>query len=140
MISRRRWTPWNTATRLAISIAMTINLLAPLAAKADDGRQPTLIKGKFAVPISRKDVEADWTARGYSAPKMEVYPRGWSRGEHTHPVSLIMTLASGRMEFVFAGQRLIVEPGDELSYAAQTEHAARNTYDGPTQMLESYKK
>jgi len=130
----------NTATRLAVSIAIAISLLASLASKADDGRQPALIKGKFAVPISQKDVEADWTARGHSAPKMESYPRGWSRGEHTHPVSLIMTLASGRMEFVFSGQRLILEPGDELFYPAQTEHAARNTYDGPTQMLESYKK
>ncbi len=56
--------------------------------------------------ISYEDIKADWTARGYSAtpiPKYKSYAQGWSRGEHTHPVSLVMTLVTRRMEFIFAG-------------------------------------
>jgi mannose-6-phosphate isomerase-like protein (cupin superfamily) len=44
------------------------------------------------------------------------------------------------MEFVFGGQRFVVEPGDELFYPAYTVHSARNLYEGTTQMMESYKR
>jgi quercetin dioxygenase-like cupin family protein len=54
-------------------------------------------------------------------------------------VSLIMTLVTGRMEFIFAGHRVVVEPGDELLYPAHTVHAASNIHDGTTQMMESYR-
>jgi hypothetical protein len=41
------------------------------------------------------------------------------------------------MEFTFAGQRFVLEPGDELFYAANTAHSAQNIYDGTTQMMSS---
>jgi quercetin dioxygenase-like cupin family protein len=91
------------------------------------------------VPINLEKVEQAWTARGYSTPRIRSYPQGWSRSEHTHPASLIMTVLSGRMEFTFAAQRFVLEPGDELSYAANTVHSAKNLHDGPTQMVESEK-
>ncbi len=115
-------------------------MVGPVLADSDRGNQPTFTKGKFAVPISHEDVKADWTARGYSNPKVESYAQGWSRGEHTHPVSLIMTVVAGRTEFIFAGQRFVVEPGDELLYPAHIAHSARNIYEGTTRMMESYKR
>ncbi len=108
---------------------------------AADGENPaTFTRGKFAVPLSHEVVKADWTARGYSDPKTQYYARGWAKGEHTHPVSLIMTIVTGRMEFVFGVQRFVVDPGDELFYPAYTVHSARNLYDGATQMMESSKR
>src|SRR5262249_19741571 len=101
--------------------------------------EPTFTKGKFAVPVSREEVKQDWLARGYSDPKVQSYSQGWSREEHTHPVNLIMTVLSGRMEFAFSGQQFILHPGDELLYPAGTVHSAKNTHDGTTQILESYK-
>ena len=100
----------------------------------------TYTRGKFAVPINQAHIKEDWIARGYSTPKVTAYPAGWSRGEHTHDVSLIMTLVTGRMEFIFAGHRVVVEPGDELLYPAHTVHAARNVHDGTTEMMESHKR
>jgi mannose-6-phosphate isomerase-like protein (cupin superfamily) len=151
-----------TIPRVALAVGLALNILAaPLAvgkaqrpttpgigslmispgwANAEGENQPTFTKSKFAVPLLHQAVNDDWTARGYSNPKVESYAAGWSRGDHTHPVSLIMTVGSGRMEFVFTGQRFVVEPGDELLYAAHTVHSARNVYDGTTQMLESYKR
>lgn len=114
-------------------------MVGPVLADPHGENQPKFTKGKFAVPISYDDVKKDWTARGYSNPKVAPYPEGWSRGEHTHPVSLIMTLVSGRMEFIFAGQRFVIAPGDELLYSSHTVHSARNIFEGTTQMMESYK-
>jgi len=123
-----------------VSLFTTISVMWPHVAAAGGERPATFIKGKFAVPISPEAVEADWTARGYSKPKVESYSQGWSKGEHTHPVNLIMTIVGGRMEFTFDGERYVVEPGDEIFYAANTVHSARNLYDGTTQMMESYKR
>jgi hypothetical protein len=90
-----------------MSALMAVNLtIAPVVADSDSGKAPTFTKGKFAVPISHENVKQDWAARGYSNPKIESYPQGWSRGEHTHPVSLIMTLLTGRMEFTRATCRV----------------------------------
>src|SRR5262249_39426503 len=123
--------------------AMGFALLAArahVAAAASEGEiAPTFTKGKFAVPVNQENVKKDWVARGYSNPQTQSYSQGWSRGEHTHPVSLIMTLLTGRMEFTFTGQRFVLEPGDELFYAANTVHSAKNTYNGTTQMMSSYK-
>ena len=145
-----------TITRAAITVGLAFGLLSPplvgdaqqtttiprsgLLADAEGENQPTFTKSKFAVPLMHQAIKEDWAARGYSNPKVESYAAGWSRGDHTHPVSLIMTVVSGRMEFVFTGQHFVVEPGDELLYAAHTVHSARNIYDGTTQMLESYKR
>ena len=128
------------AIHFLVSVFITISVMWSVIAAAGDEKQATFTKGKFAVPISHETVEADWTVRGYSKPKIESYAQGWSRGEHTHPVNLIMTIVTGRMEFVFGGQSFVVEPGDEIFYASHTVHSARNLYDGTTQMMESYKR
>ena len=123
-----------------VSLFTTISVMWRHVAAAGGETQATFTKGRFAVPISPEAVEADWTARGYSKPKAESYSQGWSKGEHTHPVNLIMTIVAGRMEFAFDGERYVVEPGDEIFYAANTVHSARNLHDGTTQMMESYKR
>ena len=115
-------------------------MVGPGLADPDADHRPTFTKGKFAVPINQEHIKEDWAARGYSTPKVTSYPAGWSRGEHTHGVSLIMTLVTGRMEFIFAGHRVVVKPGDELLYPAHTVHAARNIHDGTTEMMESHKR
>jgi mannose-6-phosphate isomerase-like protein (cupin superfamily) len=125
---------------VVIGAVMAVSLtVALVVADSDSGKEPTFTKGKFALPISHENVEQDWVARGYSNPKIESYSRGWSRGAHTHPVSLIMTLLTGRMEFTFGAQHFVLEPGDELSYSANTVHSAKNISDGVTQMMSSYK-
>src|SRR5262245_34320631 len=126
--------------QILMSAFVAISVMRLVVAAADEKKHATFTKGKFAVPISHEAVEADWTARGYSKPKTESYAQGWSRSEHTHPVDLIITIAAGRMEFVFGGQRFVVEPGDEIFYAAHTVHSARNLYEGTTQMIESSKR
>ena len=117
--------------------AVAVGLLAaPLMAEAQDCASPTFKKGKFAIPMDRDVVRAEWVSRGYTDINVKPYPRGWSRGEHTHPVHLIITLVAGRMEFLLTGQGFVVEPGDELCYPAYTVHSARNLYEGTSEMME----
>ena len=56
------------------------------------------------------------------------------------PVNIIITVVAGRMEFIIAGRRFVVEPGDELFYPAHVVHSARNLYDGTSQMMEISKR
>lgn len=130
----------NKILHAVVGAVMAVSVIVgPGLADPEANSRPMFTKGKFVVPINQEHIKEDWTARGYSTPKVAPYPAGWSKGEHTHGVSLIMTLVTGRMEFVFAGQRVVVEPGDELLYPAHTVHAARNIHDGTTQMMESHK-
>ena len=78
----------------------------------------------------------DWTARGYSHPEVKPYAPGWSKGEHTHPVHILITVVAGRMGCIIADQRFVIEPGDELFYPAHVVHSARNLYDGTSQTME----
>src|SRR5215467_9664354 len=117
-------------TQSLVSGFITISVIwLVVIAAAEEEKPATFTKGKFAVPISPELVKADWTARDYSDPKIQYYAQGWARDEHTHPVSLIMTIVTRRMEFVFGMQRFGVEPGYELFYPAYTMHSARNLYD-----------
>jgi mannose-6-phosphate isomerase-like protein (cupin superfamily) len=125
---------------LVAPLAAQAQAAGPLLVAADEDTPATCTKDKYTLPLSQEVVKADWTARGYSDPKTQYYAHGWTKGEHSHPVSLIMTIVTGRMEFVFGAQRVVIDPGDELFYPAYTVHSARNLYDGTTQMMESYKR
>lgn len=130
----------NTCAQVVVCVVLALSVMGgPVLADSHGSNQPTFTKGKFAVPINRDDVTTDWTARGYSKPAVRHYAPEWSRGEHTHPEHIIITVVAGRLEFIIADQRFVVEPGDELFYPAHVVHSARNLYDGTSQTLSGYK-
>ncbi|MFQ5955822.1 MAG: cupin domain-containing protein, partial [Kiloniellales bacterium] len=129
------------SVRVAILVVVaTFVVLKVAIADGLGSARPTLVEDKFGVPIDRQAVMLDWTSRGYSSPTVTLYPRGWERGEHAHPTNMLITLITGRMEFVIAGQRVVVEPGDELLYPARVGISARNLHDGTSRMLASWKR
>jgi mannose-6-phosphate isomerase-like protein (cupin superfamily) len=115
-------------------------MIGPGLSDTQESNPATFTKGKFAVPVNRDAVTADWAARGYSHPVVKPYAHGRSKGDHTHSVHLVMAVVTGRIEFLIAGQRFVVEPGDEIFYPAHTVHSARNLHDGTSQMMESSKR
>ena len=128
----------NPCAQAVVGVLLAVSAMVGSAlADSHASNQLVFTKGKFSVPIDPDAVKADWTARGYSNPKVNYYAPGWSKGEHTHPVHIIVTMIVGRMEFIIAGQRFVVEPGDELLYPAHAVHSARNLHDGASHMLES---
>ena len=127
-------------TRVVVCTVMAVSVMAgAVFADSHGGNQPEFTKDKFELPISLDDVKEVWTARGYSIPKVKPYAHGWSRGEHTYEMSVLITLVVGRVEFIISGQRFVVEPGDELLYPAHAVMSARNIYDGTSEMVESLK-
>lgn len=121
-------------------VVMVVGVMAGAAfADSDRRNQPTFIKAKFDAPVSYNDVKEDWTERGYSIPEVQPYAKGWSRGEHTHEMHVLLTVVVGRMEFIISGQHFVVEPGDELLYPAYAVMSGRNVYDGTSKMMESLK-
>jgi mannose-6-phosphate isomerase-like protein (cupin superfamily) len=131
----------NICAHVVVCVVLVVSVMfGPVLADAQESNPPTFTKGKFALPVNRDAVTADWTARGYSHLAVKPYAQGWSKGDHTHPVHLVITVVAGRVEFLMAGQRFVVEPGDELFYPAHTVHSARTLYDGTSQMMEGSKQ
>ena len=112
----------------------------PAVANGLGSAKPTLVEDKFSLPMDHQIVTQDWVSRGFTKPVVKVYTRGWARDEHAYPRSLLITALSGRMEFVIADHRVVVEPGDELYYPARAVMLARNIHDGDTSLLISQRK
>src|SRR5712691_6458222 len=101
----------NVYALIVVCVVLGVSVMVgPVSADAQESNAPTFTKGKFAVPVNRDAVTADWTARGYSHPGVKPYAQGWSKGEHTHPENFLFTVTVGQMEFIIAGQRFVVEP------------------------------
>jgi len=97
----------NTAVVVTAGVVLAVSGMAgPVFADAQESNPPTFTRGKFAVPVNRDAVAADWAARGYAHLAVKPYGQGRSRAEHTHPVSLVITVVTGRIEFLIAGQQL----------------------------------
>ncbi len=116
-----------------VVMVVTVNA-ASVWAQAQRDTKPMLTTEKFGVPVNPDVVREDWVARGYSF-NARPYAPGWTRDAHTHPWNLLITLVRGKMEFIIAGRRFVVRPGDELFYPANAVISARNIYDGTSQML-----
>ena len=138
---KRDFRKLRTLARIAVLaiVGISVTLDAPIANGLGSAK-PTLIEDKFDLPADRGVVARDWVSRGFDEPRVEVYQRGWGRGEHAHPYSLLMTLTTGRMEFIIAGQRVVIEPGDELFYPERAVMLARNLHDGDSRVLISRRR
>ena len=124
----------NLAARFVVSLTIIMGALAsPLVAYAQDETQPTFVNGKFDVPLDREAVKQEWKGFGYSGCAFEGKEKGWTRGEHTHPWSILFAGRAGKMEFIINDRRFVLEPGDELFYPKDAAIAARNLYDGHSQ-------
>ncbi len=127
------------AFAILVIIGTPVTLNAPIANGLGSAK-PTLIKDKFDVPTDQQVVAQEWVSRGFTRPTVTVYPHGWARGEHAHPHSLLITPITGRMEFIIADQRVVIEPGDELFYPARAVMLARNIHDGDSRVLISLRR
>lgn len=131
----------STASRIAVLaiIGMLVTVGTPVANGLGSAK-PTLVEDKFDLPTNQQVVMGDWISRGFSKPTLKIYPRGWAKKEHAYPHSLIITPIAGRMEFIIADQRVVIEPGDELYYPARAVMLAKNIHDGDSKVLISTRR
>jgi len=127
----------NPCAQAVVGVLLAVSVMVePVLADSHASNLLAFTKGKFAVPIDPDAVNSAWLLQPQGELlRARVVERG--KGEHTHPVHIIVTMIVGRMEFIIAGQRFVVEPGDELLYPAHAVHSARNLHDGASHMLES---
>ncbi len=93
--------------------------------------------GRFATPVSRDAVAADWAARGYSCHSFND-PPGQAWNDFVHDCNEVVTVVEGRLELLVERQRFIVEAGDEAFIPIGAPHSLRNLADGNTRWLFGY--
>lgn len=137
------WKSFKIRVATAIAVVMLIGTLVTPSAPVANGlgsAKPMLVEDRFDLPTDQGVVTQDWVSRGFTKPTVKAYPRGWSRNEHAFPYSLIITPIVGRMEFIIADQRVVIEPGDELYYPARAVMLAKNLHDGESRVLISQRR
>lgn len=96
-----------------------------------------IVKSKFAAPVDRAGVAADWRARGYSC-QLFVDPPGREWNGFVHATNELVTVAEGRLEMTVGGNSLIAEPGDEVFIAKGAVHSVKNIHSATTRWLFGY--
>ncbi len=141
--NKMKWGFRELRTSARVAALAIIGISTALGAPIANGlgsAKPTLIEDKFDVPTDQQTVTQEWISRGFSRPTVEIFPRGWGKDEHAYPYSLLITLIAGRMEFIIADQRVVIEPGDELYYPGRAVMLARNIHDGDSRVLISRRR
>ena len=94
-------------------------------------------KARFALPVQRDEVAQDWRARGYDCrPFTDPPGRAWN--DFVHRTDELVTVLDGRLECTVAGQRAVLEPGDELFIPREAVHSVKNVHRGTTRWLFGY--
>jgi mannose-6-phosphate isomerase-like protein (cupin superfamily) len=96
-----------------------------------------VVRGKFALPVERAAVAADWRARGYSC-GLFVDPPGREWNDFVHGTNELVTVVEGRLEMTVAEARVVVGPGDEVFIPRGAVHSLRNVHGGITRWLYGY--
>jgi mannose-6-phosphate isomerase-like protein (cupin superfamily) len=94
-------------------------------------------KSKFAHPVDRSAVAADWRRRGYSC-DLFVDPPGRAWLDFVHPRNELVTVAEGRLEVTVDRETFVADPGDEVFIPRGTLHSVRNVHAAPTRWLYGY--
>ena len=113
-----------------------------------------IVKRKFAQPVDREAVAADWDRRGYSCGLFVDPPGRWDRrgyscglfvdppgrewNDFVHTTNELVTVAEGRLELTVGETRLLAEPGDEVFIPRHCRHSVKNVHDGTTRWLFGY--
>ena len=96
-----------------------------------------LKRGKWAQPVERARVAADWTSRGYSC-ALFTDPPGREWNDFVHRTNELVTVVEGRLRMTVAGEAWEVGPGDEVFIPRQAVHSVKNIHSATTRWLFGY--
>ncbi len=97
----------------------------------------TVTRAKFAAPLDKGSVAADWRARGYSCSTF-VDPPGRCWEGFVHDCNELVTVVEGRLEMEVAGTTVTVAPGDEVFIPKGALHSVRNIHHATSVWLYGY--
>ncbi len=84
----------------------------------------TVIRAKFAAPLTRNRVDCDAVAREWI--------------DFVHGCNELVTVVGGALEITVGGETCTVGPGDEVFIPRGTLHSVRNIHDATTRWLYGY--
>ena len=94
-------------------------------------------RNRFAAPVDKAAVAADWRRRGYSCGKF-VDPPGQCWEDFVHDCNELVTVVEGRLEMEVAGRTVTVGPGDEVFIPEGALHSVRNVHHATSVWLYGY--
>lgn len=94
-------------------------------------------KGQFGCPVERVEVAREWRKRGYSC-GLFVDPPGRAWNDFVHRSNELLTVIEGKLEVEVAGERHLVEPGDEVFIPRDAVHSVRNVHHATSSWLYGY--
>jgi mannose-6-phosphate isomerase-like protein (cupin superfamily) len=98
-----------------------------------------LTPGRFAPPVNRNAVSADWRKRGYSC-GLFVDPPGRAWRDFVHDTDELVTVVEGRLALTIAGERFEPAPGDEVFIPGGAVHTVENVAKVTTRWLYGYRR
>jgi mannose-6-phosphate isomerase-like protein (cupin superfamily) len=96
-----------------------------------------LDRNRFAAPVDRAAVAAEWRGRGYSCGTF-VDPPGQCWEDFVHDCNELVAVVEGRLEMEVSGQTVTMEPGDEIFIPRGALHSVRNIHDVTSVWLYGY--
>ncbi len=96
-----------------------------------------LDRNRFAAPVDKAAVAAEWRGRGYSCGTF-VDPPGQCWDDFVHDCNEMVAVVEGRLEMEISGQTVAMEPGDEIFIPRGALHSVRNIHDGTSVWLYGY--
>jgi quercetin dioxygenase-like cupin family protein len=96
-----------------------------------------LRQARFAAPVDGEEVARDWRARGYGC-DLFTDPPGRAWNDFVHATNELVTVVEGRLEMTVGGERVTVEPGDEVFIPKGAVHSVKNVHASTTRWLYGY--
>lgn len=84
----------------------------------------TFVPGRYAVPVDHGQVEADWTAAGFSFGVFRD-PPGQEWNDFVHGTDEYVVVARGRMAITVGSERAVAEPGDLVLIPRGVSHSLK---------------
>jgi mannose-6-phosphate isomerase-like protein (cupin superfamily) len=84
-----------------------------------------LVPNRYATPVDKSRVEAEWNERGFSCDwMMDSTRREWR--DCIHGADALLVVVDGELEVVVNGQKWVVHPGDEMLVPRGAVHHLKN--------------
>ncbi len=94
-------------------------------------------RARFAAPVDRSTVTADWRRRGFSCHSFADPPgREWN--DFVHDTNELVTVIEGHLHLIMNGETHALGPGDEAFIGRGVRHSVHNVHGTTTRWLFGY--
>ncbi len=97
----------------------------------------TLVRGRFVVPVDKREVAKEWRELGYSC-DLFVDPPGQQWNNFKHGCDELVVVVTGRLTMIIENDQWDMSPGDQIFIPRGALHSVHNTHTGSSHWLYGY--